>query len=357
MRIATMERTPPEVIEGVEAVLRAASPRSSRATTRRPAASSTWPSCSANVDRSTERVILDHLDKNAPELAAEVRKLTFTFDNLIQLDDPSLQRVLREVDAEDLAMALRGVAETLREKIFKNLSAAPPRCSARTSRSPARSRMRQVEEAQQRIVGIVRKLEESGDLVIQRGRRCPRLVRRSRPGTVASGDRAQPAFGQRTAPSDAAEHVGRPASARWCSGRWRSANAADGAAEQDSPSDSRSTSSGRGRARAPAARLRGAQGRGLERGVPAGLRRGAAAGGPGAAGDHRPAGGPAPGRRRRHRGAGAERWSPGGRAGAGRRREGDRPRGQIDPTGRPERRPLGPLRDPRRDRAPHPRQP
>ena len=169
MRIATMERTPPEVIEGVEAVLRRRVSTILQSDYTVAGGVEHLASLLANVDRSTERLILDHLDKNAPELAAEVRKLTFTFDNLIQLDDPSLQRVLREVDAKDLAMALRGVADELRDKIFKNLSSRASEMLREDINASGPVRMRQVEESQQRIVGIVRRLEESGDLVIQRG--------------------------------------------------------------------------------------------------------------------------------------------------------------------------------------------
>jgi flagellar motor switch protein FliG len=169
MRIATMERTPPEVIEGVEAVLKRRVSSILQSDYSMAGGVEHLAALLANVDRSTERVILDHLDKNAPELAAEVRKLTFTFDNLIQLDDPSLQRVLREVDARDLAMALRGVADELREKIFKNLSSRAAEMLREDISVSGPVRMRQVEESQQRIVGIVRKLEEQGELVIQRG--------------------------------------------------------------------------------------------------------------------------------------------------------------------------------------------
>jgi flagellar motor switch protein FliG len=169
MRIATMERTPPEVIEGVEAVLRRRVSTILQSDYTVAGGVEHLASLLANVDRSTERLILDHLDKNAPELAAEVRKLTFTFDNLIQLDDPSLQRVLREVDAKDLAMALRGVSDELQGKIFKNLSSRASEMLREDIAASGPVRMRQVEESQQRIVGIVRRLEESGDLVIQRG--------------------------------------------------------------------------------------------------------------------------------------------------------------------------------------------
>ena len=77
--------------------------------------------------------------------------------------------MLREVDAKDLAMALRGIAEELREKIFKNLSSRASEMLKEDINASGPVRMRQVEEAQQRIVGIVRRLEESGDLVVQRG--------------------------------------------------------------------------------------------------------------------------------------------------------------------------------------------
>jgi flagellar motor switch protein FliG len=77
--------------------------------------------------------------------------------------------VLREVDAKDLAMALRGIADDLREKIFKNLSSRASEMLREDINASGPVRMRQVEESQQRIVGIVRRLEESGDLVIQRG--------------------------------------------------------------------------------------------------------------------------------------------------------------------------------------------
>ncbi len=169
MRIAMMERTPPEVIEGVESVLRRRVGTLLQSDYSTAGGVEHLASLLGNVDRTTERVILEHLDKNAPELATEVRKLTFTFDNLIQLDDPSLQRVLREVDARDLAMALRGIADELKEKIFKNLSSRAAEMLKEDINVSGPARMRQVEEAQQRIVGIVRKLEESGDLVIQRG--------------------------------------------------------------------------------------------------------------------------------------------------------------------------------------------
>lgn len=169
MRIATMERTPPEVIEGVETVLRR---RLSSILT------SDYSSVGGveylvkiltNVDRSTERVIIDYLTEQSPELADEVLKQMFVFDNLTQLDDASLQRVLREVDPRDLSRALRGASDELRERIFKNLSSRAAEMLREDMEVSGPVRRRQVEEAQQRIVTIVRRLEESGDIVVQRG--------------------------------------------------------------------------------------------------------------------------------------------------------------------------------------------
>lgn len=169
MRIAMMERTPPEVVEGIETVLR-----------RRLSSIITSEYTSVGgieylvkvltqVDRGTERVILSYLQEQNAELADEVLKLMFVFDNLIQLDDASLQRVLREVDPKDLTRALRGASEQLRDRIFRNLSTRAADMLREDMAVAGPVRLKQVEEAQQKIVNIVRRLEESGDIVIQRG--------------------------------------------------------------------------------------------------------------------------------------------------------------------------------------------
>jgi flagellar motor switch protein FliG len=169
MRIATMERTAPEIIEGVERVLR-----------HRLSAIITNDYSSAggvdylvklltNSDRGTERIILEYLDQHNPELADEVRQHMFVFDNLTQLDDHSLQRVLREVDSRDLSMALRVAGEHLRERVYRNLSTRAATMLREDMEVAGPVRVRQVEEAQQRVATIVRQLEEAGDIVIQRG--------------------------------------------------------------------------------------------------------------------------------------------------------------------------------------------
>src|SRR5919197_6715440 len=122
LRIATMDRTPPEVVEQVEDVLK----RKLSSVISRDFTSTGGTQFLVNmltsVDRGTENQTLESLDRANSELAAEVRKLMFVFDDLVRLDDRSLQRVLREVDSKDLSLAMRGTSEDLQERIFRNQS-------------------------------------------------------------------------------------------------------------------------------------------------------------------------------------------------------------------------------------------
>src|SRR5918911_3194811 len=120
LRIATMDRTPPEVVEQVEDVLkRKLSSVISRDFTS-VGGTQFLVSVLTTVDRGTEKQILEYLDDTNAELAGEIRKLMFVFDDLVRLDDRSLQRVLREVDSKDLALAMRGSSEELQERIYRN---------------------------------------------------------------------------------------------------------------------------------------------------------------------------------------------------------------------------------------------
>src|SRR5919202_4758282 len=120
LRIATMDRTPPEVVEQVEDVLK----RKLSSVISRDFTSVGGTQFLVNmlttVDRGTEKQILEYLDNANAELAVEVRKLMFVFDDLVRLDDRSLQRALREADGQDLALALRGTSEELQQRIFSN---------------------------------------------------------------------------------------------------------------------------------------------------------------------------------------------------------------------------------------------
>jgi flagellar motor switch protein FliG len=169
LRIATMDRTPPEVVEQVEDVLK----RKLSSVISRDFTSVGGTQFLVNmlttVDRGTEKQILEYLDGANSELAAEVRKLMFVFDDLVRLDDRSLQRVLREVDSKDLSLAMRGTSEELQERIFRNQSTRAAQALREEMEIGGPVRLRQVEEAQQRIVTIVRRLEDSEEIVVQRG--------------------------------------------------------------------------------------------------------------------------------------------------------------------------------------------
>lgn len=122
-----------------------------------------------NMDRANEKAIFDELNHKDAELSEEIRKKMFVFEDITSLDDMSIQRFLRDVDSKDIVFALKGANKEVAEVIFKNMSSR----SADTARSDLEYthnvRLRDVEEAQQRIVGIIRNLESEGELVISKG--------------------------------------------------------------------------------------------------------------------------------------------------------------------------------------------
>jgi len=121
------------------------------------------------VDRSTEKTILEELEVSDPDLADEVRKQMFVFEDLIRLHDTAIQRVLREVDTKDLAKAMRGTNEEVNDRIYKNMSKRASDMLRDEIQYMGPIRLREVEEAQQRIVQIIRRLDETGEIIIARG--------------------------------------------------------------------------------------------------------------------------------------------------------------------------------------------
>jgi flagellar motor switch protein FliG len=169
-RIAIMDRTPPEVIREVEKVLerKMASALVTQNFTDVGGVKSlvemlNW------VDRATERTIMDSLAETSPDLADEVKNMMFVFEDIMTLDDASIQKVMREVDSKELALALKAVGEDVQNRIFKNMSERAANMLKEEMEFMGPVRLRSVEEAQQRIVGIIRRLEEAGEVVISRG--------------------------------------------------------------------------------------------------------------------------------------------------------------------------------------------
>jgi len=168
-RIATMDRTSPEILRQVERVLE--KKLSSLVSEEYTIAGGVQAIVDIlnKVDRGTEKSILENLEEEEPELAEEIKKLMFVFEDIVLLDDRSIQQVLRETDTKELAVALKAVDETVKQKIFGNMSKRAAAMLEEDMEFMGPVRMRDVEEAQQRIVNIIRRLEESGDIIIARG--------------------------------------------------------------------------------------------------------------------------------------------------------------------------------------------
>jgi len=121
------------------------------------------------VDRGTEKTILEELEISEPALTEEIRKLLFVFEDIVKLPDPSIQRVLREVDPKDLAKAMRATNEDVQERIFKNMSKRASDMLRDEIKYMGPVRLRDVEESQQKIVQVIRRLDETGEIIIARG--------------------------------------------------------------------------------------------------------------------------------------------------------------------------------------------
>jgi flagellar motor switch protein FliG len=169
-RIAVMDRTTPDIVRAVEATL------------ERRLSSMLQPNEMSQVggldplvdiinrsDRSTERQIVEGLEALDPTLADAVKSRMFMFEDIVTIEDRSIQLVLREVDTAELALALKGVAENVRDKITRNLSERAATNLIEEVELLGAVRLSQVEEAQQNIIRTIRSLEEQGQIMIRRG--------------------------------------------------------------------------------------------------------------------------------------------------------------------------------------------
>ncbi|HEX3031769.1 MAG TPA: flagellar motor switch protein FliG [Bacillota bacterium] len=168
-RIAMMDRTSPDVVREIERVLERK--LSSLVSTDYTSAGGLQAVVDVlnRVDRSTEKTIMEALEIQTPELAEEIKMRMFVFENIVQLDDRAIQQVLREVDTKELALALKGASEEVSQKIRRNMSKRAADMLREDIEFMGPVRLRDVEEAQQRIVNIIRKLEEAGEIIVARG--------------------------------------------------------------------------------------------------------------------------------------------------------------------------------------------
>ena len=168
-RIAVMDRTSPDIIKEVEKVLESKLASLVNQDYTIVGGVDAVVEILNTVDRGTEKHIMETLEIEEPELADEIRKKMFVFEDILLLDDRAIQRVLRDVDNGDLAIALKGSNEDVQNAIFNNLSKRLAVMIKEDMEFMGPVRMKDVEEAQQKIVNIIRKLEDSAEIVISRG--------------------------------------------------------------------------------------------------------------------------------------------------------------------------------------------
>ncbi|WP_461255695.1 flagellar motor switch protein FliG [Treponema sp. R80B11-R83G3] len=167
-RIATMDRTSPEVLREVERVLeKKLSSLSSEDYTAAGGVESIVEILNL-VDRASEKQIIEALEDEDPELAEEIKKRMFVFEDIVMLDDRAIQKVMREVDSQELAKALKSVDSEVQDKIFKNMSKRAASMLKEDMEYMGPVRLKDVEEAQQKIVSIIRHLEDTGEIVVAR---------------------------------------------------------------------------------------------------------------------------------------------------------------------------------------------
>ncbi|MBT2637141.1 MULTISPECIES: flagellar motor switch protein FliG [Bacillaceae] len=168
-RIAVMDSTSPEIINEVEQILE----RKLSATVTQDYTQTGGIEAVVDVlngvDRATERTILDALEIQDPELAEEIKKRMFVFEDIVTLDNRAIQRVIRDCENEDLMLALKVSSDEVKEIVFKNMSKRMVETFQDEMEFMGPVRLRDVEEAQSRIVAIIRRLEEAGEIVIARG--------------------------------------------------------------------------------------------------------------------------------------------------------------------------------------------
>lgn len=168
MKIADMDTTNPEILSEIEKIVESKFSSVVVQDFSKAGGIESLANILNRADRATERNVMELLEVQSPDLAEEVRELMFVFEDIITLDDRSIQRILREVETKDLAMSLKGTKEDVKEKIFKNMSERAQQMLRDEMEYMGPVRAREVQEIQTKIVGIIRTLEVAGEIIIAR---------------------------------------------------------------------------------------------------------------------------------------------------------------------------------------------
>jgi len=168
-RVANMEQTNPEVIREVEKGLESRLSSMLVQSMEKAGGVETVAEILNLADRSTEKAIMEGLESEDPDLVEQIRRLMFVFEDILKVNDKGIQAVLKEVENSELALALKTASDGLKDKIFKNMSERASNMLKEDMDYMGPVKMRQVEEAQQKVVAIIRRLEEAGEIQIGRG--------------------------------------------------------------------------------------------------------------------------------------------------------------------------------------------
>nr|WP_040402253.1 flagellar motor switch protein FliG [Alkalibacillus haloalkaliphilus] len=168
-RVAVMDSTSPDIVNEVEHLLEKKLSTTVTQDYTETGGVESIVNILNSVDRTTERTILDDLEIQDPELAEEIKKRMFVFEDIVTLDNRAIQRIIRDTENEDLMLALKVASDEVKDVLFKNMSARMSETMKEEIDFMGPVRLKDVEEAQTRIVGTIRRLEEMGEIVIARG--------------------------------------------------------------------------------------------------------------------------------------------------------------------------------------------
>ena len=169
-RIATLDRTNPAIILQIEKVLEKKLRSLKKESSTSAGGVDAMVKMLGKVDRGTEKTIIEQLEKDNPALAEEIKRKLFVFEDIAKLDDRAVQLVLKEVKPGDLALALKGVGGDIKDKIIRNMSQRASAILQEDMGDMGPVRRRDVEKAQAEIVDVIRRVEETGQIIIPRGK-------------------------------------------------------------------------------------------------------------------------------------------------------------------------------------------
>lgn len=166
-RLTSMRPVSPEVVRAVDDILREKQSRERRGALRSVGGLQSLVTILNNADRTTEGKIMEYLEKTQSDIAESVRQLMFVFEDMAKLDDRALQIIIRDLDQEDLRLSLKGAPEELRTAFFRNMSERAVEVLKEDLEMMGPVKLKDVESARRRVVGVVHRLDEIGEISIR----------------------------------------------------------------------------------------------------------------------------------------------------------------------------------------------